>query len=351
MRCERELCCDDAAVAVTGDPQTYARALAEAGAAAHAHHRAALAATGGSLATRVARLLGEPGPVARANSSAPVIAATALVAITAVAVLGQTAPLQFEVASIKTTEAPGIATMRLSPGRLTANAPLRAFMQGAYDLQPFQIVGGPAWIGSDQYEIDAKAAGNPDRTRMFLMLQSLLNERFRLQVHRESREMPVYALVAARGGLNLTAVENQTCVEDAEVLGALTIPGARMLPPDQVIASASKCGSPNVTLETGGARLRGDRVPMVEFARVLSRVIGRPVIDRTGFARPFDVNLGFMPDDATAGLPPPPPGTIPSATAGPSIFDAVQSLGLRLESARGPVEVLVIDHVERPSPN
>jgi uncharacterized protein (TIGR03435 family) len=90
---------------------------------------------------------------------------------------------------------------------------------------------------------------------------------------------------------------------------------------------------------------------MAEFVRVLSRVLGRTVTDRTGFAGVFDVNLDFLPDDTTVGLPPPPPGAIPFGTASQSIFSAVQQLGLRLESTKGPVEVLVIDHVERPSAN
>jgi uncharacterized protein (TIGR03435 family) len=88
---------------------------------------------------------------------------------------------------------------------------------------------------------------------------------------------------------------------------------------------------------------------MGELVRVLSRVLGRTVIDRTGFSGAFDVKLNFQPDDATPGLPPPPPGA--NSAAGLSLFSAIQQLGLRLESAKGPAEVLVIDQVERPSPN
>ena len=95
--------------------------------------------------------------------------------------------------------------------------------------------------------------------------------------------------------------------------------------------------------------MRGGKVAMAEFVRVLSRVLGRTVTDRTGFSGVFDVKLDFLPDDATVGLPPPPPGAIPFGTA--SIFSAVQELGLRLESTKGSVEMLVIDHVARPSAN
>jgi uncharacterized protein (TIGR03435 family) len=242
--------------------------------------------------------------------------------------------------------------MRALPGRLTANASLRVLIQTAYRLQPFQIIGGPDWIASEQYDVDAKAAGNLDSAQMFLMLQSLLEDRFQLRVHSEPREMPVYALMAARGGLKLQPPQNETCREEADLLGPLAEPGARMAPSAQGVATtALRCGSLNVTLEPEGARLRGGKVPMAEFVRVLSRVLGRPVADQTGFPGAFDVTLDFLPDETTAGLPPPPPGAIPFSAASPSIFNAVQEFGLRLESTKGPVEVLVIDHAERPSAN
>jgi uncharacterized protein (TIGR03435 family) len=228
------------------------------------------------------------------------------------------------------------------------NAPMRVLMETAYHLQPFQIAGGPEWIGSDQYEVDAKAPGNPDRAQIFLMLQSLLENRFQLQIHRESREMPVFALVAARGGLKLPPPRDGSCVGETKPLPE---PGDRMQPPGQSPTPAVRCGGVGVRLEAGGARLTGGKVPMTEFARALSRVLGRAVTDRTGFSGVFDVNLDFLPDDTTAGLSAPPPGAIPAETASASIFSAVQHLGLRLESTKGPVEVLVIDHVERPSAN
>ena len=236
MRSERELCCDDAAVAITGDPQSYARALAEVGAAEHAHYQAAIAATGGSLANRVARLLGEPRPASRTHSPAAVAAAAALVAITAMAVVGQTARPQFEVASIKPAGGRGGAMMRPLPGRLTASAPLRVLMQAAYRCAAFPDRGRPGVGRIGAYEVDAKAAGNPEHAQMFLMLQSLLEDRFQLRVHRESREMPVYALVPARGGLKLPPPRDGSCVEETEVLGPLADPGARMQPPGQGLA-------------------------------------------------------------------------------------------------------------------
>ncbi len=351
MRSEREMCCDDAAVAITGDALGFARALAQVGAAEHTHHQSAMSATGGSLVNRVARLLGVPRPASRSHSLAGVAAAAALVAVTAMAVVGQTTRPKFEVASIKPTSSQGGGMMRPFPGRLTASAPVRVLMQAAYHVQPFQIEGGPEWVQSDGYAVDAKASGNPEHAQMMLMLQSLLADRFQLRIHREAREMPVYALVPARGGLKLPPSKEGSCVEETELVGPLANPGARMQPPEQAPAPAPRCGGLDVPLEAGGARMHGGKVPMAEFVRVLSRVLGRTVTDQTGFSGIFDINLNFLPDDSTSGLPSPPPGAIPSEIASPSIFSAIQQLGLRLESTKGPVEVLVIDHVERPSAN
>ena len=270
----------------------------------------------------------------------------AFVASAALAAWGQATRPQFEVASVKPAGSRGAATLRRLPGRLTGRAPLRAFIQAAYGLEPFQIDGGPQWIGSEPYEIDAKAAGDPGRAQMFRMLQALLEDRFQLRVHRESREMPIYALAAARGGLKLPP-GNAKCAEEAEeLIGPLAIPGTRI---PFAGAPSSGCSDLDVTIGAAGARIRGDHTSMAGFAGVLSRVLGRPVSDRTVFSGVFDVTMDFLPDDATPGLPPPPPAANPPA--GLSIFGALQTLGLRLESAKGPVEVLVIDRVERPSAN
>ena len=107
----------------------------------------------------------------------------------------------------------------------------------------------------------------------------------------------------------------------------------------------------DVPFESGAWHMHGGKVPMAEFVRVLSLMLGRTVTDRTGFSGVFDINLDFRADDTIAGFPLLPPGAVPVETASPSIFSAVQQLGLRLESAKGPIEVLVIDHVEKPSDN
>src|SRR5690348_8446723 len=260
----------------------------------------------------------------------------------------------FEVASIKpvgSAAGRGGAGIQLLPGRLKASAPLRVLIQSAYSVQPFQIEGGPDWIGSEQYEVDATATGNPPKAQMYLMLQSLLEDRFQLQFHRETREMSVLALVPARGGLKLPPPQSGNCMEDTDAAGPLANPETRMQPPGQSTYVPPKCGGITVVLDTNGADVLGGRVPMGKFAQFLSRVFGRMVIDQTDFSGVFDVKLKFLPDETTPGLPPPPPGAVPLDAASPSIFTALQQLGLRLKSTKGPVEVLVIDHLDRPSAN
>ncbi len=352
VRAERELCCDDMAVSVTGDAVSYARALAEFGAARPGLPIGAMASNGGSLAQRIARLLGEPRADANRYGRGFVTAA-AVLAVTAFAVFGQQEERpKFEAASIKATEDPGFRTVRPLPGRLTANAPVRMLLQNAYSVQAYQIVGGPAWLDSERYAIEAKAAGSVDRAQIFLMLQSLLEERFQLKVHRETREMPVFALVASKRGIKLSAPNEGSCV-DPDPTATPAWAGGRMPPPGTSPPMKPRCGTIGFGLQPAGAQMRGGKIAMPEFVRSLAMAMGRPVIDRTGRTGLFDVQLDFTPDESTPLMPPPPPGASGSSdTAGPTIFNALEEqLGLRLESSKAPVDVIVIDHVERPSAN
>jgi len=247
---------------------------------------------------------------------------------------------KFEVASIKPTGRRGGGMMRPWPGRLTASAPLGVLMEAAYHVQPFQVVGGPEWIRWDGFAVDAKASGSPEHGQMLLMLQSLLADRFELRFHRESREMPTYALTPARSGLKLPPSHDGSCAEEQAPPPGLGDP-----------APKPRCGGMDVPFESGAWHMHGGKVPMAEFVRVLSLMLGRTVTDHTRFSGVFDVDLHFRADDSIAGFPPPPPGAVPAETASPSIFNAVQQMGLRLVSTKGPVEVLVIDHAERPSAN
>ena len=351
IRVERELCCDDFAVGVTGDVLSYARALAEFAEAQRLSP--VMGANGGPLSYRVARLLGESRPAPRAVSGPAVLAAGVLLGVTGFAVFGQQ-PVrpQFDAASVKPGASRGFQMVRPLPGRLTASASLRMLIQNAYSLQSFQIAGAPSWVDSDRFEVEAKAAGNASREQIFVMFQSLLEDRFELRVHRERKELPAYALVAAKSGLKLPRPKDGACAEpatDARPDWA----GGRMAPPGGGPQPLPACGTVRVRLAASGALMEGGKIRMAELARSLSMAMDRPVVDKTGFADAFDVQLSFVPNQVSAALPPPPPGT-PEATDTrlPSIVTALQEqLGLRVESAKAPVEVLVIDHVARPSAN
>ena len=358
IRAERELCCDDIAVSASGgDALTYACALAELESLRPAHLQAALAANGGSLADRIARLLGQSRPVSRTLPGPGAAVSAVLLVVMACAVLGQsdTSP-RFEVASVKpvTTTDPRLIGISPRPGgRLHAeNAPLRLLMQNAYGVQTYQISGGPGWVQSDGYDIEAKGDANASRAQVFLMLRSLLVDRFQLKIHHETKELPVYTLTVAKNGPKLPQPKEGSCI---------TIDTSAPLPPPPAPGQAPTipCGSPMVMMRPSGLQMQGGKVPMAEFIRVLSMLMGRPILDKTGYTQAFDVGLEFTPDETTAGLPRgggpgdagnPAPAADPSAP--PSIFAAIQEqLGLKLESTKGPVDVLVIDRVERPTGN
>ena len=357
IRAERELCCDDVAARASGDVLAYARALAELESYRPAHASAAIAANGGSLPDRIARLLGQSRPASQTNSGLGIIVTAILLVMTAFALFGQSdAAPRFEVASVKkNASSPRFMAVRPRAGGLTTeNAPLRLLIQNAYGVQAFQISEGPAWIQSEGYDIEAKADGKASRAQILLMLRSLLEDRFQLKLHRETKELPVYALTVARSGLKLQPPKEGGCIP-ADPSG--TLPPPSNTPRQR--APGFPCGMPGVMMEPSGVRIEGGKVAMPDFIRVLSMVLGRPVLDRTGFAETFDVRLDFTPDEAAAGLPrsagPGDPESSPPAAdpaSPPPIFAAIQEqLGLKLESVKGPVEVLVIDHVERPSQN
>jgi uncharacterized protein (TIGR03435 family) len=249
----------------------------------------------------------------------------------------------FEVASIKPDSPGGVSTgdFRFLPGgRLSAQKVLlRFFIQNAYDVRPFQILGAPEWINSVGYDIEAKADGDPVPSEMKRMMQTLLEDRFKLRTHRDLKEMPVYALTMAKSGKLPTPGAGSCEAPDVDA------------PPRPPASDLVPCGRAMVAIgRTGGVRLQGGMISMRELARILSNLLGRAVIDRTEFGDLFDLHLIFALDDAIDGMSHPPEP--PRENQTPSIFVAVEGqLGLKLVATRGPVEVLVIDHVERPSGN
>jgi uncharacterized protein (TIGR03435 family) len=261
---------------------------------------------------------------------------------------------KFEVASIKRCETNATSSssrsggLRTTPGRLSVMClPVKFLIQTAYADSPdasVPVSGGPAWIDSDPYDIEAKAENNPSREVMSgPMLQALLEERFRLRIHRETKEVPVYDLTVGKSGPKLHTFREGSCVPNDPERPPAVIPGQ----PRPTI-----CGSYSMGFKGANLTLDVHKRSMTEFSRQLH--LDRPVIDKTGITGLFDFHLEFASDVTTAGFFPPGfQAPVPSdSPSGPSIFTAVQEqLGLKLEPAKGSGQFLVIDGVERPSEN
>jgi uncharacterized protein (TIGR03435 family) len=267
---------------------------------------------------------------------------------------------EFEVATIKPGSPGSPSRFRPLPGgRLTVeNTSLQLLIENAYGVKTFQILRAPAWIQSDRWDVAAKAEGNATAKEMMLMLQTFLEARFKLTLHRETKVLPVYTLSAAKNGLKLSNAKEVACnAPDPTRPSSAGQPAADQPTPPP-------CGRLAQLLTIIGERrmgkLKGKSVNMAELARVLEAMMARPVVDKTGFKGTFDVDVDYAPDphaipDEIEVHPAPDnePGRAVQSLdpAGASIFGVLQQLGLRLESAKGPVEVLVIDRVEKPGQN
>lgn len=263
-------------------------------------------------------------------------------------------PLFFEAASVRqnTSGEQGQSIRRQPGGRLSAtNMPLRALITFAYQLQPFQLVGDPSWIRTVNFDIVAKMDGDPAPVPpgagpdpLMLAMRSLLAERFKLAAHRETREMDIYALVLARpDGKPGPALKPST--QDCAAMMAAARGGPPPGPPPGP-SSPITCG-----MRGSVGRIQAGGMPMVTFANNLSGRVQRTVVDRTGLSGYWDFEINFAPESAPIPLPPGVDLPAGDPTA-PSLFTAVQEqLGLRLQSTKGPVEVLVVDRVEQLSPD
>ena len=262
-------------------------------------------------------------------------------------VAAQDAAPAFEVASIKPA-APGARGSFIRPapgGRLEmTNMTLKNMIMIAYRVQPFQITGGPPWFDSDHYDVIAKAEKPPGPDQLPLMLQALLAERFGLKFQRETKDMPVYALVSIR-----SPGKSTPGLKAADESGCGPIDPAKPVPPPSYTAAKRPCGMMQMT----PSQLNATSRTLADITSVLSRMLGRTVIDKTGNSGKFDIHLEWTPDESQTQLFSP-DGTKPPAadSSGPSIFAAVQEqLGLKLEAQKGPVEILAVERAERPSAN
>jgi uncharacterized protein (TIGR03435 family) len=227
-----------------------------------------------------------------------------------VAALGL-AQAKFEVASIKPADPQGPLRIDFSPGgRFSARGvTVKILLRNAYGLQDYQVSGGPGWVSTAFFDIEARAdagVGEPSREQVLKMIGALLEDRFKLASHRETAQLPIYTLVAGKSGAKLKAAESGAEPTRSFRLGQLTT----------------------------------QKMSMTELANILTLDLKRPVRDETGLKGEFAFTLEWA------------RGLDESDGSKPSLFTAVQEqLGLKLESTKGPVEVLVIDRVERPSEN
>jgi uncharacterized protein (TIGR03435 family) len=284
-------------------------------------------------------------PIAVGVLNSPVIRAQSLPSATA-------PPPKFEVASIKRCSLDDLpvgagrgsgAGVMGDPGMFrTGCVTVRGLIQTAYvryrdgrilppgsQLQNQPIKGGPDWVDSDRYTIDARPSGPQTRPTMGgPMLQALLEDRFQLKIHRENKEVQVYALVVANGGPNLQLTKEGGC----------TPADPTQAPPPIVPGQPLPCGYIN----GGDDGIDAVGVTVASLCQLFSSQLGRPVIDKTGLTGLFNYHLPFNA---------PPPGAPPDDDQFSTAMATLQKLGLTVKAANGTAEIVVIDHVERPSEN
>ena len=271
----------------------------------------------------------------------------------------------FEVASIRPNRSgDGRMMFQNTPGRFVVNnANTKFLIEFAYNIKDFQLSGGPSWINTDRYDIDAKMEDSaveamqklpPDKRQeqIRLMIQSLLADRFQLRVERGTKELPAYALIVAKGGPKLTETPDQAPAP----AGSGSAPAPPAGPAGVGGGGGGRQGGGTFRIGRGQMNLSGAN--MSSFANMLAgqAEIARPVIDETGLKGNYEIALKWTPESPTqivggdasqssASAP-------PVDTAGPNLFTALQDqLGLKLESRKAPAETIGIARIEKPSDN
>jgi uncharacterized protein (TIGR03435 family) len=255
----------------------------------------------------------------------------------------------FDVASVKpNTSGPNgpVASGTQPGGRLTMiNVPLRMVIRTAYQVQDYQLVDAPDWIAAERFDINAKAAQDippptaADAGPLRAMIQALLAERFKLAVHLDTRQLPVFALEQARRDGQLGPQLHRSTIDCVAVAEARQSGAA----PPPAPGERPRCG-----VRAGNGQLIAGGFALSQFVTILAPMVQRTVLDRTGLTGNYDIDLRWNPQLTLDAAP----GAAPPDTDSPSLFTALQEqLGLRLVATRGPVSVLVIDHVERPTPD
>jgi len=280
----------------------------------------------------------------------------------------------FEVASVKPAAPITDGRIRVmmrggpgtpDPGQITyTNVTVKSLMTNAYNVKGYQI-SGPDWFESQRYDITAKLPPGTTKEQFQLMLQSLLAERFKLTLHHQSKELPMYALVVAKGGPKMKESVDDPNAPTAGGPNAAIGGGRATIGKDGFpqLPPGGRGGKMMIGINGGRMRMAGNGQSMGELAELLSNQLSRPVLDMTELKAKYDYTLEFAPDEASMGMmkgmpmPMPSPGdgaggpgpaATPDGSSGPTIFSAVQEqLGLKLEGRKGPVDMLVIDSLEK----
>jgi uncharacterized protein (TIGR03435 family) len=336
---EREMACDDWVVARTGSARPYAASLARISEMQWSRRKdfpglklaSGLLGGGSRVGDRIKMLLKRgrkfSAQVSRARLGASAVMLLAFVGGGSlmpqwIAFAQQTDRLSFDTASVR----PFVGSTRIPPtfetqpeGSLAVTGyPLQNLIAKAYDIREEQVLGRRDWMNSDRFSIDARAAGNPGKGELMRMLQTLLEDTFKLKVHRETRELPVFVMTAAKGGLKLGPLKEGGC--------AGFNPGSSSVAP----SSRKYCG----LVCNGGCWWHTDGVDMAGLTDFLSTMMGGPVIDKTGFTGKFSLDLEWS------------QGGFSGARA---VLE--ERLGLQFTKGTGEVEFLVIDQVEKPDAN
>lgn len=314
--------------------------------------------------------------------------AAGMAVATACAAFGQSTatPLKFEVASIKpAAPSPDGRLMireRVGPGRLDySSVSLKTMIQRACEVQDYQI-SGPDWIASTRFDVVARLPADTPRSKVPEMLHSVLADRFNLAIHRETKQLPMYGLVVGKNGPRMKESEvdpntppsygGRGTAGPAANGGAGGAPSAVRRDGTTQVAPSLDCGPRGEGAfpagwftRSGLGHVQGHSMNMASLANLLGALLRSPVVDQTGLKGNYDFDLDYSPDEgqpmSPAAVPSPPPvggapgggeGNVPSAGTpdvnGVSLFTAVQSqLGLKLDSKKGPMDLIVVDHIEK----
>ena len=297
-----------------------------------------------------------------------------ILALACKAAFGQTGEgkLEFEVASVKPAALlrDGAIMMGMrggpgteDPGRVTyTGLPLRGLLTTAYNVKPYQL-SGPGWLDTERFDIVAKIPEGTTKEQFRVMLQNLLTERFKLTLHHETKDLPLYELTVGKNGPKLKkSVEDPNAPAIEPGRGTGPPPGPPPMGKDGMPQLPSGQKGMMMFMMPGRARVLGGVQPLSALADMLGNQLGNPVVDKTGLTGNYDFTLEFAPEPGRmmgpfGGLPPPPPpppGAVPgpgqadAQSEAPALLTAIQEqLGLKLEQKKGPLDLVVIDHAEK----